>query len=194
MKIILKDIPGYIIIGAITAIVSLAMAVKGLLFPSHEQPFKESRSVHHTHRGAKPAPMSNLTPLQKFAVGERVEEWEKDQAPAAAARAEQLQEGVAAYYRQDYQTALKILQPLADLGNAGAQETTGEMYEKGQGVKQDYAEAMKWYRKAADQGFWQADGSIGEMYMNGKGVKRDPDEGERWIKKADSDRRHKERL
>ncbi|MCH8039374.1 MAG: sel1 repeat family protein, partial [Nitrospinae bacterium] len=55
------------------------------------------------------------------------------------------QEGVDAYERGDYATALKEFRPLADQGDALAQFNLGIMYYKGQGVPQDYQEAAKWY-------------------------------------------------
>jgi len=59
-------------------------------------------------------------------------------------------EGLAAYKRGDYATALKEWRPLAEAGDATAQFILGGMYAKGQGVPQDYGEAAKWYRKAAE--------------------------------------------
>ena len=58
-------------------------------------------------------------------------------------------EGLAAYERGDYATALKEWRPLAEQGDAGAQKNLGWMYYSGQGVPQDYAAAVKWYRLAA---------------------------------------------
>ncbi len=49
------------------------------------------------------------------------------------------QEGVDAYERGDYDTALKEFRPLAEQGHASAQFNLGIMYYKGQGVLQDYA-------------------------------------------------------
>ncbi len=63
-----------------------------------------------------------------------------------------LVEGVAAYNRRDYATALREYRPLVNQGHAIAQSYLGFMYDNGQGVPQDYAEAAKWYRKAAEQG------------------------------------------
>ena len=60
-------------------------------------------------------------------------------------------DGVAAYNRGDYATALKEFWALAVQGAAAAQFDLGLMYENGQGVPQDYAEAVKWYRLAAEQ-------------------------------------------
>jgi TPR repeat protein len=58
-----------------------------------------------------------------------------------------------AFNRKDYVSALSIVRPLADQGNAIAQSNLGLMYETGQGVPQDYTEAARLYRLAADQGF-----------------------------------------
>ncbi len=63
-------------------------------------------------------------------------------------------EGVGAFNRGDYATALREYRPLAKQGNAIAQNNLGVMNDIGKGVPQDYAEAMKWYRKAAEQVLW----------------------------------------
>ncbi len=62
------------------------------------------------------------------------------------------QDGLAAYQRGDYQTALREWRPLAEQGYAPAQYNIGSMYKNGHGVPQDYAEAARWYRRAAEQG------------------------------------------
>jgi TPR repeat protein len=61
-------------------------------------------------------------------------------------------EGVAAYSRGDYATALAELETAADQGDAVAQFNLGLIYYYGHGVPQDYLQAVAWYRKAADQG------------------------------------------
>ncbi len=61
-------------------------------------------------------------------------------------------EGVAAYDRGEYPTALREWRPLAKQGDADAQYNLVIMYSSGEGVPQDYAEAVRWYRKAAEQG------------------------------------------
>ncbi|MFN0041869.1 MAG: tetratricopeptide repeat protein [Alphaproteobacteria bacterium] len=80
------------------------------------------------------------------------------------------EDGVAAYVRGDYATALKLLRPLADQGDAGGQFHLGRMYYTGYGVPQGYAEAVKWFRKAAEQGFALAQHNLGDMYYLGQGV------------------------
>ena len=84
-----------------------------------------------------------------------------------------LDEGLAAYNRGDYATALKELRPMAEAGNAAAQHKLGVMYRDGQGVPQDYKEAVKWFRLAAEQGHANAQNSLGVMYANGLGVPKD---------------------
>jgi TPR repeat protein len=62
------------------------------------------------------------------------------------------QDGWNAYERGDYATALQEWQPLADQGDASAQNNLGFMYYKGTGVPQDYVLAHMWWNLAAAQG------------------------------------------
>jgi TPR repeat protein len=84
-----------------------------------------------------------------------------------------LEAGVAAYQRGDYTTALREWRPLAEQGNADAQNNLGMLYDKGQGVPQDYVQARRWYEKAASQGEASAQLNLGAIYGNGKGVPED---------------------
>jgi len=61
-----------------------------------------------------------------------------------AIAAADFQQGREAYDRQDYAKALEILRPLAEAGNADAQNILGRMYALGQGVPKDVDEAIKW--------------------------------------------------
>jgi uncharacterized protein len=83
------------------------------------------------------------------------------------------EQGWAAYQRGDYETALKLWQPLAAQGNAFAQSNLGFMYDTGQGVPRDLSEAAKWYRLAAEQGNPRAQSNLGSMYAAGEGVPQD---------------------
>ena len=83
------------------------------------------------------------------------------------------QEGVDAYERGDYDTALKEFRPLADQGDPLAQATLGLMYAEGEGVAQDYQEAVRWYRLAVEQGHASGQFSLGAMYIAGQGVLKD---------------------
>jgi uncharacterized protein len=75
---------------------------------------------------------------------------------------------------------LKLWRPLAEQGDASAQNNLGVMYDQGQGVPQDYAEAVKWYRKAAEQGHAKAQSNLGVMYGNGQGVPQDYVQAHMW--------------
>ena len=66
------------------------------------------------------------------------------------------QEGVDAYERGNYDTALKEFRPLADQGDPLAQATLGLMYAEGQGVPQDYVLAHMWMNLAVAKGVQEA--------------------------------------
>ena len=71
---------------------------------------------------------------------------------AVPASAGPFEDGLAAYQRGDYSTALQLWQPLAEQGDAIAQSNLGVMYEFGLGVPQDYVQAHMWFDLAAEQG------------------------------------------
>ena len=89
-----------------------------------------------------------------------------------------------AYLKGDHATALRLWRPLAEQGNATAQDKLGIMYAKGQGVQQDYATAVAWFRKAAAQGNAIAQENLGVMYSNGWGVPQDDASAAFWFRKA----------
>ena len=82
------------------------------------------------------------------------------------------------------QTALKLLQPLAGQGAAGAQLVLGFMHHYGSGVSQDDVQAAQWMRKAAEQGNAAAEASLGGMYLEGQGVPKNEDEAVQWLRKG----------
>ncbi len=82
-------------------------------------------------------------------------------------------EGLAAWMRRDYASAIHELRPLAEQGNAKAQYMIGDMYSRGLGVPQDYAKALHWHRKAAEKGYARAQFALGTMYGLGRGVTQD---------------------
>ena len=70
----------------------------------------------------------------------------------------------------DDAVTLKEWKPLAEKGNAEAQNSLGYMYSIGQGVTQDYKTAYKWYKLSAEQGNAEAQYNMGLMYDEGYGV------------------------
>jgi uncharacterized protein len=101
-------------------------------------------------------------------------------APSAAAT---LEDGLAAYERGDYATAIPIFRAFADRGNAVAQFNLGLMYEDGLGVPQDNAIAVSWYQKSADKRNVDAQSRLGFMY-EGHGVPQDDAIAAGWYQKA----------
>ena len=92
--------------------------------------------------------------------------------------------GLTAAQSGDFATALKEWKPLAEEGNAVAQNNLGLMYHNGWGVPQDYKEAVYWYRLAVEQGYAIAQYNLGLMYEKGKGVPQDYEEAVRWYQLA----------
>jgi uncharacterized protein len=58
--------------------------------------------------------------------------------------ADEFEDAVKAVNRRDYETAYKMIVPLAEKGQAAAQLVLGMMYFKGTGVEKNIVEADKW--------------------------------------------------
>jgi hypothetical protein len=78
-----------------------------------------------------------------------------------------------AYDRADYKTALRVWLPAAEQGDAEAQLSVGEIFEKGLGTDPNYEVAIFWYKKAAAQGNKSALFNLGTLYEQGLGVQKD---------------------
>lgn len=130
-------------------------------------------------------------------------------AMAGSALAGSYDDAMTAYDKGDYDTALKMLRPLAQRGDTGAQYSIGRMYAKGQGVPKDEAEAKAWFSRAneqtkalqaynisdfalalktfrplAEKGQVLAEYIVGLMYANGQGVPENYPEALKWLTKA----------
>lgn len=86
--------------------------------------------------------------------------------------------------RGDWAAAIELLRPLAEGGDAAAQNKLGMFYDIGRGVPVDYAEAMKWIRKSAEQGNAEAQSNLANMYRFGEGVPVSKVEGLKWLQKS----------
>ena len=96
------------------------------------------------------------------------------------ARAGSFEEGVAAYLREDFASALSYWLPLAQQGHRTAQFNIGVMYEKGQGVSKDLAQTARWYLAAAEQSEPQAQYELAVLYEHGSGVSQDVERARKW--------------
>ncbi|MBI5430254.1 MAG: sel1 repeat family protein [Nitrosomonadales bacterium] len=92
-----------------------------------------------------------------------------------------LKDGVQAYSKGDYETALKKFKPLAERGQVEALFNLGVMYRQGQGVQQDEKEAGILFEKAAEQGHVEAQQNLGFKYAKGLGVERDWVQADKWF-------------
>jgi TPR repeat protein len=95
-----------------------------------------------------------------------------------------LEEAIAARDRGDYSAALRLFLPLAEQGNAEAQNNIGVLYIRGQGVQKNGLEAMKWFRLAANTGMAKAQYNLGRMYAFGIGVPPNVREAAAWYRRA----------
>jgi TPR repeat protein len=107
---------------------------------------------------------------------------------ASGAMAGAFEDGVAAYDRMDWATAIRVLRPLAERGDVKAQLLVAHMYSWGQGVPADRKEALRWYRRAAEQGDAVAEAEVGAAYWGIWGppdiIPRDYSEAAKWYRKA----------
>jgi TPR repeat protein len=74
----------------------------------------------------------------------------------AGAMAGPWEDGMAAYNRGDYVPAIRLFRPLAEQGNAKAQNVLGVMHRRGQGVARNSVRAFLWFSRAAARGDAQA--------------------------------------
>ena len=105
----------------------------------------------------------------------------------------QLEDAVTAIGNEEYEKAYELLCPLADEGNAEAQNSLGLLYVNGLGVEQDPTKGLSLIMKAANQGHEEArsnaytlcyaeaqDGNLGAMHnvaymcLHGWGGEVDP--------------------
>jgi TPR repeat protein len=95
-----------------------------------------------------------------------------------------LSDALIRYAKLDYANAHQLLWPLADEGNAVAQEILGFMYLRGEGVRRDDATAFRWLTMAAESGRAEAQFELGLMYRDGLGVTPDGKTALLWLRRA----------
>jgi TPR repeat protein len=82
---------------------------------------------------------------------------------AFAAAAGPWEDGMAAYNRGDYMPAIRLFRPLAEQGNAKAQNVLGVMFRRGEGVPKNPARAHMWFSFAAARGDAKAKAELREV-------------------------------
>jgi TPR repeat protein len=86
----------------------------------------------------------------------------------ASASAAPFEDGLSAFERGDYATALRIWRPLAERDPRAA-TNLGAMYAAGLGVQKDAVEALRWIGPAAIVGYPNAQMHLGVMFAEGIG-------------------------
>lgn len=77
------------------------------------------------------------------------------------------------YKLKNYEAALGLWLPLAEMGNASAQVYIGLMYNQGHAVEQNKNNAAKWYALASEQGHVAAKWRLAMLYYHGSGLVQD---------------------
>src|SRR5438046_9386291 len=81
----------------------------------------------------------------------------------AGALAGPWEDGMTAYNRGDYVPAIRLFRPLAEQGNAKAQNVLGVMYRRGQGVARNTVRAFVRFSRAAARGDATAKAALREV-------------------------------
>jgi TPR repeat protein len=102
----------------------------------------------------------------------------------ASSRANDLIEGLARHAMHDDAGAMEVLRPLADRGDATAQEVLGKIHLAGDGITRDDAQAFEWLRQAAGQGRVEAQLQLARMYRDGVGIPADGNLALYWFDRA----------
>jgi uncharacterized protein len=83
-----------------------------------------------------------------------------------------LEQGLDAYKRGDFGTALRAFREAAEAGEETAMFSLGFMYLRGEGIEADASQAAHWLRLAAERGIAPAQHSLALLYYEGRGVER----------------------
>jgi TPR repeat protein len=81
-------------------------------------------------------------------------------------------------------TALMLLQPLAEKGDARAELLLANIYEYGSGTSKDANKAVALYTKAAEQKLVPAEARLGDIYLHGTMVLQDLSKARDWSERA----------
>jgi uncharacterized protein len=87
---------------------------------------------------------------------------------------------IKAFEKGDYKTAYSLWLPLAENGDADAQNYIGIIYYLGLGTDKDYKKALHWYERAAKAGHADAQRNFGDMINFGRGVRKDNYQAYKW--------------
>jgi hypothetical protein len=143
-----------------------------------------TQATDHASRIAELQVVDCLLPGQMRMLGNRSYMTPRRPAVLSAAECQTRGGEYVAYDRADFKTSLQVWMPTAELGDADAQASVGEIFEKGAGGNPNYEAAIIWYNKAAEQGNKRAQFNLGTLYEQGLGVEKDAIAALGWYRKA----------
>jgi len=91
---------------------------------------------------------------------------------------------MSAFESKHFSTAVQLLSPFAEKGNAEAQHRCAIMFQNGLGVAPNETRAVEYMTAAAEQGHAVAQHGLGFMYMEGECVEKNAEEAIKWFLKA----------
>jgi TPR repeat protein len=97
---------------------------------------------------------------------------------------QELASGIAAFEGKHFSTATRLLQPLAENGDAEAQFRMAIMSQNGLGMVVNEKQAYQYMLAAAEQDHALAMHGLGFMYMEGECTDKNPAEAANWFQKA----------
>jgi len=103
---------------------------------------------------------------------------------ALIVRAANFDDGVAAYKRADYASAMRIWHELGEAGDMRAVYNLGVLFDLGQGVAPDPARAAVYFHHAAQAGHAQAMSNYGRLLELGRGVAKNEELAAYWFHQA----------
>jgi TPR repeat protein len=77
-----------------------------------------------------------------------------------------ISDGLREFHDGMYSSAMDILLPLAEVGNAEAQCVIGNMYHMGLGVEVNADEAIKWYQQSSELGYGVASSNLAGILLS----------------------------
>lgn len=95
-------------------------------------------------------------------------------ASPATASSGRLAQALADFRMGEYDSAARVIEPLARAGDPEAQFWLGTLHYQGRGKPRLFREALAWYRLAAEGGNADAQNNLGLMHRNGEGVEASP--------------------
>ncbi len=100
------------------------------------------------------------------------------------AYADDFQDGLVQYEEGHYHEAFKLIEKVAETGNANAEYKLALMYWYGKGVNVDYEKAFYWCKRAAHQDHMKAAYALSKMFQSDNLIEKDNQEAYYWFRRA----------